>query len=90
MTVKVLFVIEGLGHGGAERSLAEMVPLLIRAGITPKVVFFKKHQQSLEHVLTDQGVELQHLPARGLVRDVLALRRVIRADRPDVIHTSLF
>jgi glycosyltransferase involved in cell wall biosynthesis len=90
VSLKVLFVIEGLGHGGAERSLAEMLPGLIQAGISPTVVFFKKHQQSLEHVFRDHGVVLHFLPPQGLIHDILTLRRLIRSEQPDVVHTALF
>jgi glycosyltransferase involved in cell wall biosynthesis len=90
MTIKILYVIDGLGQGGAERSLAEMLPGIVRAGITPIVAFFHRHPDSLEGVLRAQGVSLRFLPARGLVGRVASLRRLIRTERPDVIHTTLF
>jgi glycosyltransferase involved in cell wall biosynthesis len=90
MTFKILFVIESLGHGGAERSLAEMMPCLVRTGIQPVVAYFQKRQKSLEPFLAAQGATLHFLGQRGIVRDVLAVRRLIRAERPDVVHTALF
>jgi glycosyltransferase involved in cell wall biosynthesis len=91
MSLKILFVIETLGHGGAERSLAEILPPLLDAGIKPTVAFFHRHnKESLEDLLRDEGVELRFLPARGMWRRVAALRRLIRTERPDVIHTALF
>jgi glycosyltransferase involved in cell wall biosynthesis len=90
VSLKVLFVIESLGHGGAERSLTEMLPALMRAGLRPTVAFFNRSQQSLEGVLRHQGARLEFLPQRGLARRIWALRRLIQADRPDVIHTALF
>ena len=90
MNLKVLFVIEGLGHGGAERSLAEIVPCLVRAGVEPVVAYFKKHEKSLEALLDEQGATLHFLQQRGILRDVLAVRRLIQIERPDVVHTTLF
>ena len=34
MSLKILFVVDTLGVGGAERSLADMIPGLARANIT--------------------------------------------------------
>ena len=36
--MKAAFVINSLGAGGAERSLAEMLPLLEQGGIEPTIV----------------------------------------------------
>ena len=90
ITLKVLFVIDGLGQGGAERSLAEMLPALVRAGIRPTVAFFHRHATNLEEHLRAEGAELCFLPEQGTLGRVRSLRRLIRSRRPDVIHTALF
>ncbi len=90
MSLKVLFVIDGLGVGGSERSLVEILPGLTAAGITSTIVFFHRHEESLEAVVRAQGVEIRYVPERGVIRRVAALRRIIRTERPDVIHTALF
>jgi glycosyltransferase involved in cell wall biosynthesis len=90
VNLKILFVLEGLRHGGAERSLAEILPDLIRADIKPTVAFFIRPQESLEGLLRTQGADLRFLPQQGVIRRVLALRRLIRTERPRVIHTALF
>jgi glycosyltransferase involved in cell wall biosynthesis len=90
MSAKILFVIEGLGHGGAERSLVEMLPSLMRAGISPAVAFFDRHADNLESELRTQGARIYFLREKGIVGRVLALRRLIRQERPDIVHTALF
>jgi glycosyltransferase involved in cell wall biosynthesis len=89
MTLKVLFVIDGLAAGGAERSLAEMLPGLTRAGITSTVAYFHRHADNLEELFRAQNANLRFVPGRGIAR-LAALRRLIREERPDVIHTTLF
>ncbi len=88
--MRVLFVIDGLGQGGAERSLAELVPALTRANIEVVVAFFYRREGSLESVFRAQGTRLHFLPQKGFLRRVTALRRLIRTVRPDIIHTALF
>ncbi|RPI57366.1 MAG: glycosyltransferase family 1 protein [Acidobacteria bacterium] len=90
MRLKILFVIDGLVSGGAERSLAQMLPYLERAGIRSTVAFFYQRADSLEGQLRAQGADLRHLPQRGVLRRVAALRRLIVSEQPDVIHTTLF
>jgi glycosyltransferase involved in cell wall biosynthesis len=88
--LKVLFVLDGLAPGGAERSLAEMLPDLTRAGIEPTVAFFHRHEANLESLYRARGAVLHFVDARSLKGRVAALRRVIRMERPNVVHTALF
>jgi glycosyltransferase involved in cell wall biosynthesis len=90
MSLKILFVMDGLGPGGAERSLAEMIPSLTNADIRSMVAFFYRRQENLEALFRARGADLRYLPQQGMARRVLALRRLIQAERPDVIHTTLF
>jgi glycosyltransferase involved in cell wall biosynthesis len=90
MSLKILFVIDALGVGGAERSLADMLPGLARANITSKVVYFHRHQVSLENLFLAQGADLHFLGQPGVFQRVAALRRLIQMERPDVVHTVLF
>jgi glycosyltransferase involved in cell wall biosynthesis len=90
MSLKILFVIDGLRPGGAERSLAEILPHLARADIKSTVVFFYRHEVSLEALFRAQGADVRFLPRQGVMRRVAALRRLIRTERPNVVHTTLF
>jgi glycosyltransferase involved in cell wall biosynthesis len=90
VNLKILFVIDGVGSGGAERSLAQMLPYLDRVGIKSTVAFFDRHADSLESSLRAQGTDLRHLPQQGVMRRVAALRRLILTEQPHVVHTSLF
>ena len=89
-SLKIFFVIDGLATGGAEQSLAEILPRLTKANISPTVVFFHRHEDSLERLFRALGVDLHFLSERGVAQRVLALRRMIQSQRPDVIHTALF
>ena len=90
MSFRILFLIDGLGPGGAERSLAEVLPGLARGGITTTVAFFHRHQNSLEDELRTHGVDLRFIPEQGVAQRVAAIRRLIREGNPDVIHTTLY
>ncbi|MEZ4681884.1 MAG: glycosyltransferase family 4 protein [Caldilineaceae bacterium] len=91
MNLKVLYVINGLGTGGAERSLAEMLPYFREAGIVPVIACFYRRAEGVEEQVIAQGFSVrfldqhQRFPAR-----VRALRQLILAEQPDIVHTTIF
>jgi glycosyltransferase involved in cell wall biosynthesis len=89
-TLSVLFVIDSLGSGGAERSLQEALPLLVDEGVTPLVVCLVRRDEGFVQEVLDAGFDVRFLRSRGLVGRVRELRRLIRALRPDIVHTTLF
>ena len=91
MTVRrVLFVINGLGTGGAERSLAELLPRLVDAGVEPVVSCMFVRPDGVERSIIEAGHRVAFLRSSTNLGRVLEVRRVIRAVMPDLIHTSIF
>ena len=88
--MKVLFVIDSLGTGGAERDLAERLPRLGAFGITPIVVALRHRDEGVQAELQRQGFDIRVVTGGNPLTQALALRRIIRAERPDVVHTVLF
>ncbi len=88
--LKVLFVIDSLGRGGTERSVAELVPSLSHAGITPVVVIFKRHPQGFDRAVSAQGVDVRVVEERGFFSRIRAVHRIVASERPDIVHTALF
>ncbi|MFH1573284.1 MAG: glycosyltransferase, partial [Acidobacteriota bacterium] len=76
--------------GGAERSLAEMLPHFRRANIQPAVVCLARRREGIHPLVESRGTEVMLLAATSLVRQALALRKIILERRPDIVHTTLF
>jgi glycosyltransferase involved in cell wall biosynthesis len=88
--MKVLHVINALGMGGgAEHSLATMLPRLRDRGVHSSVVCMIPREGGLQASLREQGFRVDVLPARTWVGRVGAMRRAIRAASPDLIHATL-
>jgi glycosyltransferase involved in cell wall biosynthesis len=87
--VKLFYLINGLGAGGAERSLAELLPHYQHAGIETTVVCLRHRKLGVEANVRLLGCELRFLPG-GRVQTIRAFRRLLRSGRPDLIHTTLF
>ena len=86
--IRVLAVINGLGTGGAERSLAEMLPGLEQAGIHVVVACLYRREQGVEQNVLE-GHDVRFIDGRRLAGRVRAIRRLIAAERPQIVHTTI-
>ena len=86
---RVLFVIPGLGTGGAERSLLEELPGLVQQGIDPVVACFHERREGVHDDVASSGIALHVVkgPLRDRFRHVTELARHVK---PDLIHTSVY
>lgn len=88
--MKLLYLINGLGAGGAERSLAELLPYFHDAGIETTIACLRARSIGVESDVRLTGCDLLFLPSGGRVAWIRAFRRLIRKTRPDLVHTTLF
>lgn len=88
--MKVLYVINGLGAGGAERSLAEMLPILVASGHKPVVVCACRRDEGVEQSVRADGIDVRLLSGTRLRSQLAQLRRIIAVERPDLVHTTIF
>ncbi|MCW8139902.1 MAG: glycosyltransferase, partial [Planctomycetota bacterium] len=88
--MNILFVIDALWVGGTERSLADMLPYLERAGVTCAVVCLRARDEGVEAEVIARGTPVHFLGTSSLLSQVRALRQIIRKVRPNVVHSALF
>lgn len=88
---RVLVVIDTLGPGGAEESMKAVLPLVREAGINVEVGILRSIAPEREQALRDRGVPVRHLgPAEGPIGVGRAIDRELRAERPNLLHVTLF
>jgi glycosyltransferase involved in cell wall biosynthesis len=87
--LRVLFIVDSLGAGGAERSLQELLPAFIEKGVQPVVACFHRRPEGVEQLVA-QSHDLRFLPQGPRSVQMLALRRIARQERVVLAHTSLF
>jgi glycosyltransferase involved in cell wall biosynthesis len=90
--VRVLYLIDSLGPGGAEHLLAAYLPFLRRAGVVPTVVALQEQQGNpVARRIAAQGIPVAELGIRRLrQRGAFArVREAIAAADPEVVHTQL-
>ena len=86
----VMYVIDSMHGGGAETSLLEVVPALRRRGVVTSIVTVLADDGSLEERLDGLGLTRVRLKQRSSAGRVVQLRNLIRSQRPDLVHTTLF
>lgn len=88
--IRLLYFINGLGPGGAERSLAELLPAFQDNGIDPVVVCINSRSDGVEAAIRRLGCDVRFLNSTSFPGRVLELRKMIASGSFDLIHTTLF
>jgi glycosyltransferase involved in cell wall biosynthesis len=86
--LRVLFVVDNLGAGGAERSLQELVRPLAAAGVEPVIACFSRREEGVEHLVAD--LDLRILQGKSRPAQMQELRRLALRERIELVHTTLF
>ena len=87
--LRVLHVINGLGTGGAERSLAEMLPLMRAAGVDSTIACLHRKPEGVHASVEAEGFPVHVIGSQRL--DALRrIRALVDHVRPDVVHTTIF
>lgn len=87
---RYLFLIDSLIPGGAERSLVELLPPLVERGIVPILMCLNQREVGFHQEVIDGGFDLRFARARGWLGRVREINSVIRRERPNLLHTTLF
>lgn len=85
----VMHVIDSMHGGGAETSLLEVVPALTSRGVRTSIVTLMADDGGLESRLDTLGLTPIRLTHSDPVGRTLELRKLICAERPDLLHTTL-
>jgi glycosyltransferase involved in cell wall biosynthesis len=67
-----------------------MLPRFSDAGLETTTVFFELRPTGIERELVRGGLDVRHLPSNSRRGRVQELRRIIRSEHPDIVHTTLF
>ena len=88
--LEVWHLLVGLGRGGAEQLLADLLPVMAGHGVRPRVLALKGWGPVGDD-LRARGVEVDALGGIGRkdLRPVWRLLSRLRAERPDVVHAHL-
>ncbi len=87
---KILFVIDSLGGGGAEKSTELLAVFLMQRGWDVNIAVLKKSEVGVEEQVRNQGVVVLHIAGDDFYRRRKNLSKIIKQKKPQIVHSILF
>ena len=90
--LKVIYVIDHLGMGGAQRQLTELVRLISKESFDIEVISLSKEKQDYVAVLEEAGIPVTLIDHHGKWSwtTLRAVCQKFREAKPEIVHTWLF
>lgn len=88
--MKILFVQDSLGAGGAERSNADLWYYLREKGVTVKIIVLGHRDVGVQKEILKAGFSVHFLKRRSFVSDSREIAGIIREFKPAVVHSALY
>lgn len=88
--MKVLYIQDSLGAGGAERSNAELWYYLREKGVTMKIIVMEHRNSGVEQEILEAGFDVVFLKPGSIWSHVNQIKELISTFQPDVVHSVLF
>jgi glycosyltransferase involved in cell wall biosynthesis len=88
--LSIMYVIDSLGTGGSERSLAELLGPLAREGIRPVIATLSRRPGGVERQVLEAGFDVRFISSTTRLGRIRAIRALLASERPDIVHTTLF
>lgn len=88
--MKILFVQDSLGTGGAEKSNADLWYFLKENGIALKIVVLNHSDDGLQQEILDNGFEVVFLEPGNFIEQARNIAKLIREYQPDMVQSVLF
>lgn len=88
--MRVLYIQDSLGTGGAERSNAELWYYLREKGVKIKIVVLEHRPEGIEQEILNAGFEVIFLDQGSFFNHVKQLKKIISDFKPDLVHSVLF
>lgn len=88
--MKVLQVINSLTAGGAQKLIADFVPVMNKKGITTDVLLFNEDKGPFLEVLLKKNVRVLNIKSKRLYSPYNVFEAAKYFDKYDIVHTHLF
>lgn len=88
--MRILFVQDSLGAGGAERSNADLWYYLRKQGVELKIVVLEHRKVGIEKEILEQGFSVTFLKKGSFLQNSREIAAIIQAFKPTIVHSALF
>jgi len=88
--MRVLFIQDSLGTGGAEKSNSELWYFLVKKGVTVKVIVLEHRLKGIEKEIIENGFDVSFIDNQNFWQQVSSIATIIREFQPNIVHSVLF
>ena len=88
--MRVMMLIDSLAPGGAEKSTVTLAAALVERQLDLSIVTLRFSQDGFSDEARRAGVDVRTLRPGSWLSQVRQLRRMLRSEQPDILHTALF
>lgn len=88
--MRILYIQDSLGTGGAERSNAELWYYIREKGIEIKIIVLEHRKEGIEQEILNAGFDVVFLKPGTFFYQVRQIKELIREFKPHLVHSVLF
>lgn len=87
--MKILYVIDSLCGGGAEKLVHDLMPL-VASSHTCDLLLLSDRDDKYSESLKKQGIKISVSPHKGMIKTLLYIKKYIKLGNYDIVHANLF
>lgn len=88
--MKILFIQDSLGSGGAERSNAELWYFLRNNSVEIKIVILDRISGGIEEEIFNNNLDVIFLNKKNFINESFQIANIIKEYKPSIVHSVLF
>jgi hypothetical protein len=88
--MKILFIQDSLGTGGAEKSNSELWYFLREKGIAIKVIVLEHRQNGIEKEILENKFDVTFIDNQNFWQQVNSIAKIVKEFKPDIVHSVLY
>jgi glycosyltransferase involved in cell wall biosynthesis len=89
-SMRVLFIIDSLGVGGAERSTLDYCLYLKERNCAVKIICLRKSEEGVQDRAIISGIEVFFLRGRNMFSQLFEINTIYQTYHPQLVHSTLY
>lgn len=88
--MRILYIIDSLGTGGAERSTSYLWYLLREQGVAIKIICLRRRKEGIQTEILQENFDVMFLQSVSWLTHARQLVNIIKEWQPDIVHSILW
>ena len=88
--MNILYVINSLVGGGAEKLMNDMLPIVKKTGNNCELLVFDLNNAKYYDSLINNGIKIKKVPDKNVIQKIIYIYKYIKRGKFDIVHVNLF